>query len=117
MIQQRLARDPRFLNWSRGRKWENILTIDEAWVYLTNCKRRQRIYYEFRGEHTEESWTKFWKESHPKNVIFIAGVCNCGKTKIRVIKPSAKINSKYYIEKVLTLMFRDDVPRLFPGKF
>ena len=59
MIQQRLARGLRFLNWISGRKWENILTIDEARVYLTNCKGRQRIYYEFRGERTKESWTKF----------------------------------------------------------
>ncbi|OQV24202.1 putative Adhesion G protein-coupled receptor L4 [Hypsibius exemplaris] len=110
MIQQRLARGPRFLNWISGRKWENVLTIDEAWVYLTNCKGRRKIYYEFRGERTEESWTKFWKESHPKGVMFVAGVCNRGKTKIRFIEPGAKINSKYYIEKVLTPMFRDDVP-------
>ncbi|OQV25967.1 hypothetical protein BV898_00105 [Hypsibius exemplaris] len=117
MIQQRLARNPRFQNWISGRKWENILKIDEAWVYLTNCKGRRRIYYEFRGERTEESWTKFWKESHPKGVMFVSGVCNRGKIKICFIEPDAKIlYSKYCIEKVLTPMLRDDVSRLFPEK-
>ncbi|OWA52901.1 hypothetical protein BV898_17343 [Hypsibius exemplaris] len=95
----------------------NVLTIDEAWVYLTNCKGRQNIYYKFQGKRTAENWTKFWKESHPKGVMFVAGVCNRGKTKIRFIEPGAKINFKYYIEKVLTPMLRDDGPHLFPGKF
>ncbi|OWA51023.1 hypothetical protein BV898_15525 [Hypsibius exemplaris] len=48
--------------------------------------------------------------------MFVAEVCDCGKTRIRFIKPGAKIHSKYYIKKVLTPIFRDDMPRLFPGK-
>lgn len=115
MISQRLERGPRFLKWIEGRKWENVLTIDEAWVYLTHCNGRRKVYYEFKGERSEESWTKVWKESHPKGVMFVAGVCSRGKTKIRFVEPGAKINSQYYIENVLTPIFAEDVPRLFPG--
>ena len=116
MIVQRMERGPRFLKWIDGRKWENILTIDEAWVYVTNCNGRRRIYYKFKGEQTPEIWTKFWKESHPKGVMFVAGVCSRGKTKLRFVEPGAKIDSQYYIDNVLNPIFTEDIPRLFPGE-
>ncbi|OQV12166.1 hypothetical protein BV898_13583 [Hypsibius exemplaris] len=71
---QRLDRGPRFLRYINVRKWKNIVSIDEAWVYLTDTNVIRKIYYEFRGERSPESWTKFWKESHPKGVMFVAGV-------------------------------------------
>ncbi|OWA51858.1 hypothetical protein BV898_16320 [Hypsibius exemplaris] len=39
--------------------------------------------------------------------MFVAEVCNRGKTRICFIEPGAKIHSKYYM---------DDVLRLFPGR-
>ena len=54
-------------------------------------------FYELKGE--PEIWTKFWKESHPKGVMFVAGVCSRGKTKLRFVEPGAKIDSQYYIDK------------------
>lgn len=113
---QRLDRGPRFLRYINGRKWKNVITIDEAWVYLTDVNGIRKIYYEFRGERSPESWTKFWKESHPKGVMFVAGVCSRGKTAIRFVKPGAKINSEYYIQHVLKPLFKNDIRKLFPGE-
>lgn len=113
---QRLDRGPRFLRYLSRGKWKNIVTIDEAWVYLTHANGVRKIYYEFRGERSDESWTKYWKESHPKGIMFVAGVCSRGKTKIRFVEPGAKINSTYYIEKVLTPLFENDIPELYPGE-
>ncbi|OQV14456.1 hypothetical protein BV898_11298 [Hypsibius exemplaris] len=94
---QRLNRGPMFLRYINGRKWKTVITIDEAWVYPTDVNGIRKIYYEFRGERSLESWTKFWKESHPKGIMFVAGVCSRGKTAIRFVKPEAKINSEYCI--------------------
>ncbi|OQV14613.1 hypothetical protein BV898_11232 [Hypsibius exemplaris] len=90
---QRLDRGPRFLRYINGRKFKNVISINEAWVYLTDVNGIRKIYNEFRGERSPESWTEFWKESHPKGVMFVTGVCFRGKTAIRFVKPGAKINS------------------------
>ncbi|OWA55561.1 hypothetical protein BV898_19945, partial [Hypsibius exemplaris] len=113
---QRLDRGPRFLRYINGRKWKNIVTIDEAWVYLTDTNGIRKIYYEFRGERNPEKWTEFWKESHPKGVMFVAGVCSRKKTAIRFVKPGAKISSEYYIQHVLKPLFKNDIRKLFPGE-
>ncbi|OQV16148.1 hypothetical protein BV898_09783 [Hypsibius exemplaris] len=99
-----------------GRKWKNIITIDEAWVYLTDINGIRKIYYKFWGEWSPERWTKFWKESHLKGVMFVAGVCSRGITTIRFIKPGAKINSEYYIQHVLKPLFKNDIRKLFSGE-
>ena len=105
-----------FWNGSTAGKWGNISTIDKAWVYVTNCNGRRRIHYKFKGEQTPEIWTKFWKESHPKGVMFVAGVCSRRKTKLRFVKPGAKIDSQYYIDNVLNSVVTEDIPRLFLGE-
>ena len=48
--------------------------------------------------------------------MFVAGVCSCGKTAIRFVKPGAKINSEYYIQHVLKPLFKNDIRKLFPGE-
>ena len=115
-VLQRLDRGPRFLDYIKGKKWRFIITVDEAWVYLSHTNGIRQVYYEFKGERTEESWTKFWKESHPKCVMFVGGVCNRGVTKIRFVEPGAKINSDYYIKEFLEPLFAEDISRLYPGE-
>ncbi|OQV14516.1 hypothetical protein BV898_11238 [Hypsibius exemplaris] len=85
-------------------------------VYRTDTNGIRKIYYEFWGERSSESWTKFWKESHSRGVMFVTGVCSRGKTAIRFVKPGAKINSEYYIQHVLKPLFKSDIRKLFPGK-
>ncbi|OQV24192.1 hypothetical protein BV898_02139 [Hypsibius exemplaris] len=92
---QRLDRGPRFPRYINGPKWKNVVTIDEAWVYLTDVNGIRKIYYEFRGKWSPESWTNFWKDSHPKGVMFVAGVAPVKKTAIRFVKLESKINSEY----------------------
>lgn len=74
------------------------------------------VYYEFKGETTEENWTKFWQQSHPKGVMFVAGICSRGVIKMRLVEPGAKINAQYYIDKVLKPLVAEDIPELFPDE-
>ncbi|OWA50170.1 hypothetical protein BV898_14695 [Hypsibius exemplaris] len=90
---------------------------DEVWVYFPDVNGTRKIYYEFRGERSPESWTKFWKESHPKGVMSVTGVCSRGKTAIRFVKPGANIKSEYYIQHVLKPLFKNDIRKLFPESF
>ena len=66
-----------------------------------NVGGRRHVYYELKGERPEESWTKFWKVSHPKGFMFFGRVCHRGVTKLRFIEPGVKINSAYYVENCL----------------
>ena len=111
---QRLNRGPRFLRYINSRKWKTVITIDDAWVYPTDVNGIRKIYYEFRGERSPENWINFWKESHPKGVLFVVRVCSCGKTAIRFVKPGEKINSEYYIQHVLKPLFKNEIRNLFP---
>ncbi|OQV24836.1 hypothetical protein BV898_01424 [Hypsibius exemplaris] len=115
-VKQRLDRGPRFLRYINGRKWRNFISLDEAWVYLTDVNGIRKIYYEFRGERSPESWTKFWNVSHSRDVVFVAGVCSRRKIVIRFVKPGAKINSEYYIQHALKPLLKNDIRKLFPGE-
>jgi len=54
-------------------------------------------------------------QSRPKGLMVWAGISSHGKTSICFVKPGAKINSDYYINKILKPFLSHDIPRLFPN--
>jgi hypothetical protein len=92
------------------------ITVDETWVYLGHTSGIRRVYYEFKGERTQESWKTFRKESHPKGVMFVGGLCSLDVTKLRFVEPGAKRYSDYYIQEFLEPLFAEDISRLYPGE-
>ncbi|GBN90483.1 hypothetical protein AVEN_139572-1 [Araneus ventricosus] len=52
---------------------------------------------------------------HPKGVVDWMGISANGVTKPRFVQPGTKINSKYYIEKILKPFIKDDYCRLYPN--
>lgn len=113
MVAQRLEKGPEFLKLIWRKKWMNIVTVDEAWVYMTHVNGKRRVYYQFRGERSPESWTKIWKQKHPAGVMFVAGISSRGPTGIYFVPPRTKINAQSYIDLFLKPLFKKDVPRLF----
>lgn len=95
-------------------RWENVITTDEAWFYLTNFHRKTKIQYISRDK-TRASCDKFTSLSHPKGVMVWAGISSHGVTKMRFVEPGAKINSSYYIEKILEPFIKEDIPKLYPN--
>ena len=98
----------------RGERWRKVLTTDEAWFYLAQKKRQTRVQYRSRGQKRSEL-DVFTKQSHPKGVMVWLGISANGVTKVRFIEPGVKINSDYYIDKVLKPVIRNDIPRLYPN--
>ena len=90
-VAQRLERGTLFLQNLEGEKYKKLVSVDECWVYLTTSNGIRRIYYQFKGEETEESWRKFWQVSHPKGFMCFMGVSYWGKTSLRFVEPKAKI--------------------------
>ena len=113
---QRLRIGPEFLEYLEGEKFKKIITVDECWIYLTNTGGNRKIYYEFKGEKTEDSWRMFWSKLHPEGVMCFMGVSWYGKTELRFVEPKAKINADYYCDKLLKPLFKKDIPALFYGR-
>ncbi|OQV22168.1 hypothetical protein BV898_04015 [Hypsibius exemplaris] len=113
---QRLDRGLRFLCYINGRKWKNVITIDRPGFIRHDVNGIRKIYFEIREERSPESWTKFWKEFHPKGVMFVAGVCCRRKTAIRFVKLGAKINNEYHIQHVSKPLFKNDIRKIFLGE-
>ena len=104
-IAQRFDCGPRFLQYLEGERYKRIIPNDELGIYLSDTGGERKMYYEFKGRKTEESWTKIWKSSHPVGVMCFMGVSYWGKIKLRFVEPKAKINQEYYVDKLLTPLF------------
>lgn len=102
-------------NYLAGEKWKYVVTIDEAWIYLSDCNRKRSIYYRKRGEKDINCWFRENKESFAKGFMVITGFSYNGKLKIRKVEKNVKINSDYYQKYVLTPIFKEDIPSLYPN--
>ena len=112
-VSQRLLKIPRLLKHLEGEKWRYIVSIDEAWVYLTHVNGRRKVYYQFRGKRSPQSWMKYCQQKHPRGVMFVAGISARGPTAIRFVPPSTKVNSDFYVHRVLQPLFQKDIKRLY----
>ena len=52
--------------------------------------------------------------SRPKGFMIWGGVSSKEKTTLRFVAPGTKVNSNYYINKILKPFLARDVPHLFP---
>lgn len=96
-------------------KWKKIVTTDEAMFYMGGSYGRRRVCYVRKG-HDDPSKLKFVKrDAFAPGFMAWAGVSFHGKTEIRIIPKGVKVNSQYYIDKVLKPFISKDAPRMFPG--
>ncbi len=98
----------------KGQGWTKVVTSDEALFRLSETNRKTRVQYLSRGQKRSEAEV-FTKSSHSKSVMVLIGISARGCTQVRFVKPGAKINSDYYIKKILTPFLRRDIPKLYPN--
>ena len=55
------------------------------------------------------------RDTFAPGFMFWAGVSSRGKTKLRIIDRGVKVDSRYYVRRVLTPFLDQDVPRYFLG--
>jgi hypothetical protein len=48
--------------------------------------------------------------------MFAAGICANGKTRIYFVPPTTKLDRWFFIDKILRLIVKKDIPGLYPGK-
>lgn len=96
-----------------GDKWQYVVTLDEAYVYLDDCNKCRSIFYRPIGEKNYQRWFKECRESFPKGFMVIAGYCYKGQLAIRRVAKNVKVNSLYYQSNVLDQIYNTDIPGLY----
>ena len=92
-----------------------VLTTDEK-IFTLNASGGQSV-YQYLNKHQKRKHAKAYykRKLHAKSVMVWAGICATGRTKLYFVKPGVKVNAKYYINRILKPVFKDDFKRLFPN--
>ncbi|GBL98890.1 hypothetical protein AVEN_165716-1 [Araneus ventricosus] len=120
-----------------------FITTDEAWIYLSDTNAKVQYLSRDRRDLTPSTtvphpkglmvWmgisangvikprrdrrdlTPSTTVPHPKGLMVWMGISANGVIKPRFVQPGAKINSVYYIQKILKPFLKDDYCRLYPN--
>ena len=93
-------------------QWKYVVKTDEAMCYLGGSYGRRRVYY-FRQPQMNSGNVMYVKrDTFAPGFVVLAVVSSRGKTKLEKV---VKVDSRYYVRRVLTPLLDDDVPRLFRG--
>jgi hypothetical protein len=97
-----------------GDKYKNVVTIDEAWVYISNSGQKRSIYYRKYDGSGDQFWGRC-RERFPDGFMVVAGICHKGKLPLIKVPKKVKINSDYYIKYVIEPYY-EEIKRLYPKK-
>jgi hypothetical protein len=96
-----------------GEKWKFVATLDEAWVYMTNCNKVRAITYRKRGAAGRSDWFRECSESFPQGFMIVAGYTYRGKLALHKVGKNVKVNAVYYQTNVLDQIYREQLPQLY----
>ncbi|CAF3848260.1 unnamed protein product [Rotaria sp. Silwood1] len=99
---------------ARGR-YKKFITTDEAWFYLDETGGRRKVCYIKKTDPDYDRMIIQQNTSRPKGFIVWGGVSSQGKTTLRFVAPGTKVNSNYYVNKVLKPFLTQDLPHLAPS--
>ncbi|GBM89368.1 hypothetical protein AVEN_217423-1 [Araneus ventricosus] len=88
--------------------------VDEAWIYLSDASAKSKVKYLIRN-HNRRDLTPATTVPHPKGIMVWMGISAIGVTKPQFVQPGAKINSEYYIQRILKPFLKDYYCRLYPN--
>ncbi|GBM69987.1 hypothetical protein AVEN_225392-1 [Araneus ventricosus] len=90
--------------------------VDEAWIYLSDNNAKSKVQYFIRDQNRRDL-TPSTTVPHPKGIMVWMSISANGVTKPRFVQPGAKINSEYYIQKILKPFLKEDYCRLYPNGY
>ncbi|CAF1042739.1 unnamed protein product [Didymodactylos carnosus] len=113
-VEKRRQRSRRFYLQLANGRYRNFITTDESWFYLDGTSGKRKVCYIKKSDPNYDRMIIQQDSSRPKGFMVWGGVSSKGKTTLRFVEPGAKVNSQYYINKILKPFLSRDVPRLFP---
>lgn len=96
-----------------GEKWQWVVSLDEAWIYLDDTNKPRAIYYKPVGQKRRSNFIRENKEKFSKGFMVVAGYCARGQLKIHRVAKNVKINAAYYQKNVMDPIFHEEIPRLY----
>lgn len=99
-----------------GGRSEYVVTLDEAYFYLSYCNGVRNFLYAQRGQKVPEEWLAKCHESWPVGFMVVAGITGRGPLPLIKVPKNVKVNAHYYIENVLKPYLEKEVPKLYPGE-
>ena len=93
-----------------------IVTLDETWINLSYANRKSDICYVPNNENIPDNWTKTKTESFGAKKMVVGALSGRGPIPLFVVPGKVKINSDYYINKVLKPISYNHLPKLYPGE-
>lgn len=97
-----------------NQRYKNFITTDKSWFYLDGTHGKGKVCYIKKSDPDYDRMIIQQSTSRPKGFMVWGGVSSKGKTAIRFVDPSAKVNSNYHVNRILKPFLTRDVPRLFP---
>jgi predicted transcriptional regulator len=95
-----------------GKKTEFVATLDEAFFSISDCNGSRKIYYDTEGKGTSK-YVKVKRESFGKKFMVVGVMTGRGTLPLIKVPPKVKINSDYYIGKVLRPILETGIPTLY----
>lgn len=98
-----------------GRKWEYVVTLDEAMFGLQNCNGKRKICYIRKGEEIPEDWYVD-KDNFHVTFMVVGALTGRGTRRLIRVPKKVKVNSDYYITRILKPLLEVELPKLYPGE-
>ena len=96
---------PLYKRLANGR-WMNFITSDETMIYLDGTYKTRGIQY-VSSEEDKSNVQVAPRKFHPKSVMVWVAFCAKGFLKPIFVPSKAKVNSEFYIDKILKPMIRE----------
>ena len=77
-------------------KWQWVVTLDEAWIYLDDTNKPRAIFYREKGSAGRSDFVRQREEKFSKGFKVMTGYCSRGRLPIHLVAANAKINSAYF---------------------
>jgi histone-lysine N-methyltransferase SETMAR len=113
-IEKRCRRARRLYRQLANGRYRKFITTDESWFYLDGTEGKRKVCYIKKSDPNYERLIFEQDSSRPAGFMVWGGISSKGKTSLRFVQPGAKINSQYYITKILKPFLSHDLPRLYP---
>jgi len=96
MASKRLLR-----NHLKKKNMEFVVTIDEAWLYMSNANRKKDFSYVAKGDLMPENWVLEKAERNDPKIMVVGVITGRGIVPLFKVPGSVKINSENYCKLVL----------------
>ena len=113
---QRLKRGPTFRRWLSQRKLPYIVTLDEMYLSTNDTTGKRDCYYEKKGKPAPNEYKKKECSGWAPKILCAMGICHRGPTSLRIVPENVKVNNDVFLKEVLIPIWKEDIPRLYPGE-